>query len=331
MIKKLLIHTSNDYNPYDNLAKEKLLLDLVKEDEMILYLWQNKNTVVIGKNQNAYAECPTGILKKDGINLARRLSGGGAVFHDLGNLNFTFISSAENQNTQNNLKIISLACKMCGIDTEVSGRNDILADGRKFSGNAFYNSKGKAYHHGTILICADKNKLSKYLTPSKAKLKAKGVKSVRSRIINLSEINPDITCDIMSENLKKAFKEFYGIEPHITDDLNAEEIKSLSQKYQSTEYLFGTQPPFEIEFSQRFDWGSISIGLSVEKDIIKNISVFTDSMDFELVEKVKSALCGFLVIFGIACLLQLFQRCGCFFVGNFQILVGIIAAEGRHS
>ncbi len=292
MIKKLLIYTSKDYNPYNNLAKEKLLFDSVAEDEMILYLWQNKNTVVIGKNQNAYAECPTELLKKDGINLARRLSGGGAVFHDLGNLNFTFISSAKNQSTQNNLKIISLACKMCGIEAEVSGRNDILADGRKFSGNAFYNSKGKAYHHGTILICENKDKLSKYLTPSEAKLKAKGVKSVRSRIINLCELNPDITCDIMRENLSKAFEGFYEKKAEIIDELNEKEIKILSQKYQSHEYLFGTQPPFEIEFSNRFEWGSISLGLSVEKGIIKNTAVYSDSMDFELGEKVKSALCG---------------------------------------
>ncbi len=292
MIKKLLIYTSKDYNPYNNLAKEKLLFDSVAEDEIILYLWQNKNTVVIGKNQDAYAECPTELLKKDGINLARRLSGGGAVFHDLGNLNFTFISSCENQSTQNNLKIISLACKMCGIEAEISGRNDILAGGRKFSGNAFYNSKGKSYHHGTILICADKDKLSRYLTPSEAKLKAKGVKSVRSRIINLCQLNPDITCDIMRENLSKAFEDFYEKKAEIIEELNEKEIKSLSQKYQSTEYLFGTQPPFEIEFSDRFAWGSISLGLLVEKGIIKNAAVYTDSMDFDLAKKMKSALCG---------------------------------------
>ena len=230
MINKLLIYTSENYDPYENLAKEKLLLDNVKEDEMILYLWQNQNTVVIGKNQNAYAECATELLKKDGINLARRLSGGGAVFHDLGNLNFTFISSTQNQSTENNLKIIALACKMSGIETLVSGRNDILAEGRKFSGNAFYNSKGKSYHHGTILICADEDKLSRYLTPSKAKLKAKGVKSVRSRIINLSEINPDISCDIMKENLIKAFEDFYAIKPETIKTLNESEIKRLSEE-----------------------------------------------------------------------------------------------------
>lgn len=292
MINKLLIYTSKNHNPYENLAKEMLLLDNVKEDEMILYLWQNQNTVVIGKNQNAYAECATELLKKDGIHLARRPSGGGAVFHDLGNLNFTFISSSENQSIENNLKIIALACKMSGIETKVSGRNDILADGRKFSGNAFYNSKGKSYHHGTILICADKDKLSRYLTPSKAKLKAKGVKSVRSRIINLSEINPDISCDIMKKNLTKAFEEFYNIKPEIIKNLNENEIKKLSQEYKHEQYLFGTQPPFDIEFSDRFEWGSMTIRLSVEKGIIKAASVFTDAMDFELSEKIKSALEG---------------------------------------
>lgn len=292
MINKLLIYTSKNYNPYENLAKEMLLLDNVKEDEMILYLWQNQNTVVIGKNQNAYAECATELLKKDGIHLARRPSGGGAVFHDLGNLNFTFISSSENQSIENNLKIIALACKMSGIETKVSGRNDILAEGRKFSGNAFYNSKGKSYHHGTILICADKDKLSRYLTPSKAKLKAKGVKSVRSRIINLSEINSGISCDIMKKNLTKAFGEFYNIKPEIIKNLNENEIKKLSEEYKHDQYLFGTQPPFDIEFSDRFEWGSITIRLSVEKGIIKAASVFTDAMDFELSEKIKSALEG---------------------------------------
>lgn len=292
MINKLLIYTSENYDPYENLAKEKLLFDSVKADEMLLYLWQNQNTVVIGKNQNAYAECDAVLLKKDGINLARRLSGGGAVFHDLGNLNFTFISSSENQSIENNLKIIAHACKMSGIETEVSGRNDILADGRKFSGNAFYNSKGKSYHHGTILINADEDKISRYLTPSKAKLKAKGVKSVRSRIINLSEINPDISCDIMKEKLAKAFEEFYKLKPETITSLNENEIKKLSEEYKDEQYLFGTQPPFDIEFSDRFEWGSIDIRLSVGNGMIKTASVFTDSMDFELSDRVASALEG---------------------------------------
>jgi len=290
MIKKILVYISDKCNPYENLAKEKILFDSVKDDEMILYLWQNENTVVIGRNQNAYMECRFNLLYEEGGYLARRLSGGGAVFHDLGNLNFTFISSSDNQSIQNNLQIISLACKMSGIETEVSGRNDLLANGRKFSGNAFYNSKGKSYHHGTILINTNKNKLSRYLTPPKAKLEAKGIKSVRSRIINLNELTPDLSCDIMRENLEKAFEEFYGIKIDYIKDLDSQKIKTLSEKYSSRNYLFGNELPFDFEFSDRFDWGSISINLSVEKGIIKNAMVYSDSMDWTIDKKIKNAL-----------------------------------------
>ena len=176
MIGKIEIYMSEDFNPYRNLATEKLLLDSVGEDSLILYLWQNEKTVVIGRNQNPLAECNCALLKEENGFLARRLSGGGAVFHDCGNLNFTFLCCTENYDLEKQLRVIQKACEMAGIHAELNGRNDLLADGRKFSGNAFYNSKGKSYHHGTILINADKEKLTKYLTPPKAKLWAKGVK-----------------------------------------------------------------------------------------------------------------------------------------------------------
>ena len=173
MIKKLQFYVSHTVNPYINLATEKYLFDTVDNDSLILYLWQNQNTVVIGKNQNAFSECRTELLTSEGGRLARRLSGGGAVFHDLGNLNFTFISSTDNLDVAKNMEVIRRACLLAGIDAECSGRNDVLADGRKFSGNAFYNSRGRSYHHGTLLINADTEKLGRYLTPPKAKLRAK--------------------------------------------------------------------------------------------------------------------------------------------------------------
>ena len=170
MIKNLLFYISDTLNPYINLAKEKFLFDSVDNKTLILYLWQNQNTVVIGKNQNAYLECRTELLKQDGVTLARRLSGGGAVFHDIGNLNFTFICATENFDVSNHVKVIQNACRKANIETQISGRNDILANDKKFSGNAFYNSQGHSYHHGTILINADTEKLNRYLTPPKAKL-----------------------------------------------------------------------------------------------------------------------------------------------------------------
>jgi len=282
MIKNICVHTTDCTNPYINLATEKILLDSVKDDEMILYLWQNQNTVVIGRNQNPWAECNCTLMDAENVRLARRLSGGGAVFHDLGNLNFTFISTQENYSLENNLQIIKIACSMAGINAEVSGRNDILAEGKKFSGNAFYNSKGKSYHHGTILINADKEKLNRYLTPSKAKLEAKGVKSVKSRVINLTELNPDLTIKTMIKNLSEAFESVYPDAVKKEASVNTVEINMLAKIFESREHLYGTQPPFTFSCDGRFDWGGIEIKLYVEKGIIKTAKVYTDSMDWEL-------------------------------------------------
>lgn len=295
MIKNLKVYITESTDPYTNLATEKVLFDNVHYDEMILYLWQNHNTVVIGKNQNLWAECSYSLLKSEGGVVARRLSGGGAVFHDAGNLNFTFISSQDNYDLQKNMTVIKKACLMAGIETELSGRNDILADGKKFSGNAFYNSKGKSYHHGTIMINTDKEKLSRYLTPSKAKLDAKGVKSVKSRVANLCEFNPMLNTETMKSYMISAAEDVFETTAKTEPVTITEEITELADLYKSDGFLFGTQPPFTFECNKRFEWGSIDLKLNVEKGIIKEIKVYTDSMDYTLSENVQTALadCNF--------------------------------------
>ena len=197
MINQLKIYKSTSNDPYFNLATEKHLFDNLKKGCVILYLWQNDSTIVIGANQNPWAECDCELAKNENIRIARRISGGGAVFHDLGNLNFTFISHTEDYDLIKNLEVIKKAVALAGICAEISGRNDILCQGKKFSGNAFYNSNSKSYHHGTILINTDFDKMTRLLTPSSAKLNAKGVKSVSSRVINLNEINSKLTADTM--------------------------------------------------------------------------------------------------------------------------------------
>lgn len=290
MISEIKLYISNTNCPYTNLAIEKYLLDSVEDNCCILYLWQNDNTVVIGKNQNPWTECNVSALKSKKIKLARRLSGGGAVFHDLGNLNFTFICSTENYNLSKQMKVIQKACELSGITTEISGRNDILASGFKFSGNAFYNSKGKSYHHGTILINSDKETVSEILTPSKAKLEAKGVKSVKSRIINLSEINPELTCEIMKSNLLYAFEAIYNSKAKPITELNAQTIVNYSELFGSDEFLYGSTLPFTCECKQRFSWGEIQLQLLVKSGIIVDVMVYTDAMDHELSDILKSAL-----------------------------------------
>lgn len=292
MIEKLFIFKSDSFDPYLNIATEKLLLDTCPKTAVILYLWQNENTVVIGRNQNPWNECKCRELEADGGHLARRLSGGGAVFHDRGNLNFTFICHAENYDFKRQLKVIATACKKAGIETSVSGRNDILADGKKFSGNAFYNSKGRSYHHGTLLINSDSEKIEKYLTPSLKKLSAKGVSSVRSRIVNLSDFSTTLTVERMKEYMTSAFCEVYGLKVETFCDIDKKKIEEYRDFYSSDEWKYGSTLPFTVSFGENFDWGQIEIQFQIEKGIISTVQVFTDSMDHTLADNIKASLTG---------------------------------------
>lgn len=294
MITKLRIYETSETNPHRNLALEKHLMDITQPGECLLYLWQNKNTVVIGKNQNPWLECRTSLLEEEGGKLARRLSGGGAVFHDLGNLNFTFIMCKEDYNLDKQISVIQTACSLAGIAAEKSGRNDILADGRKFSGNAFYQNRTHAYHHGTLMVDVDKDKLGRYLSPPKAKLEAKGVASVRSRVVNLKELNQSLTIDTMKAYMAEAFQKVYGLvaEPLVLTDSDFAEIDKTKAYYNSWEYLFGAPLPFTFACEAHFDWGHIHLQLDAKEGLIHSAKVYTDSMDWNLPNDVERALTG---------------------------------------
>ena len=185
-------------NPYRNLATEQFLMRLVESGMFILFLWQNDNTVVIGRNQDPYSECRVDALINDGGHLARRRSGGGAVYHDLGNLNFSILTRADDC-TISYKWIVESALKQMGLEVEYNGRNDLTYQGRKFSGNALYNEGDMLCQHGTILISTSLRRMSGLLTPEKGKLDRNHVSSVESRVINLSEISEDITVKSVAE------------------------------------------------------------------------------------------------------------------------------------
>ena len=279
---KLQIILGNQYNPYINLAVESNLLDNFLPNTVSLFLWRNKQTVVIGTNQNPYSECDVNSLLDEGGHLARRRTGGGAVYHDLGNLNFSFIADKNIYDVNRQMQVIQKALLNFNLETEVSGRNDITYQGRKFSGNAFAKTKFQGLHHGTILIKTDSERLQRYLKVKPAKLHKHGVKSVASRVINLSEV-ADITSENILPHLIKAFEDIYQNTATIIDfnDLCNEDAIKLSQSISSEEYLFGKWKEFHTKKSASFDWGNIDIDLNIDEDkgIIKDINIASDSLD----------------------------------------------------
>lgn len=294
MITSIALYRSVSHDPYHNLAVEQHLLETVREGQCILYLWQNQNTVVIGRNQNPWKECRTTLLAEEGGQLARRLSGGGAVFHDLGNLNFTFLMNRSDYNLDLQLTVIQEAVRSLGVCTERSGRNDVLAEGRKFSGNAFFKHNGKAYHHGTLLVHADMEKLSRYLNPSKAKLQSKGVDSVRSRVVNLQELNPKITIGALEKALEASFAGVYGlpVQPLSDGNLDSDAVAAIAERNRSWEWNFGQKMPFTAGCEDRFPWGGVQIQLKIESGTIQQVKIFSDAMDFELIPRWEEKLTG---------------------------------------
>ena len=281
-------------NPYVNLAAEELLTMNGGPDEVILYLWQNANTVVIGKNQNPWAECRASLLEEEGGHLARRLSGGGAVFHDLGNLNFTFLVPTEDYDLAKQQRVLLEACRSFGIPAELSGRNDLTADGRKFSGNAFYHNGPRSYHHGTLLVDVDGAKLQRYLTPTKAKLEAKGVPSVRSRVVNLKELCPTITIDGLKRALVAAFELVYGLksEPKSFTEADERRVAELREQYSSWAWRYGQRLPFTCRVEGRFPWGGVELQLQIDEGVIRQAAVYSDDMDFAFPPALVKALTG---------------------------------------
>jgi len=285
VIKRTYYYLGSGLDPFANLALEEYFLDTADPESCLLYLWQNENTVVIGRNQNAWKECKVELLEIGGGRLARRPSGGGAVFHDLGNLNFTFLMHQKNYDLQRQLAVILEAVQSLGIRAEQTGRNDLTADGRKFSGNAFYHKGENAYHHGTLLMDVDMGSLTQYLQVDPSKLQSKGVESVRSRVMNLREQCPDLTLPMMQQALLEAFGSVYGAEPRPLppDKIHWDQVARLQEKYASWEWRLGRQIQFKYNQNQRFAWGNADIHLEVDRGCVTGAAVFSDAMEAQLI------------------------------------------------
>ena len=292
---KLRILKSEVTNPWFNLATEDWIFQELDSDTHILFLWRNAETVVIGRSQNPWVECKTDKMEEDGVYLARRQSGGGAVFHDLGNTNFTFLSPKEDYNQDANFQIIVNALKKLGIEATQSGRNDMQVGERKISGSAFKHAIDRSFHHGTLLVNANMQKLGDYLNPHPLKLQAKGIKSVRSRVANLVDFNDTVTHESLSDAIIEAFCEYYGqtVEVEELDEASLKSEPHLNKYYEQMadwDWRFGKTPAFSHHIETRFDWGIVDLHLDVQQAVITDVVIFSDALNVELIDELKQTL-----------------------------------------
>ncbi len=289
---KLRVFVSESLDVYHNQAIEKYFLDRIEDDEVILYLWQNDRTIVIGANQDAYGECDIEKLEKDGGHLARRITGGGAVYHDKGNLNFTFITPKALYDLSKQEEVILKALDCLGIRAAKTGRNDLVIDGRKFSGHAYYKGKRSCLHHGTLMLEVDEGRLQDYLRVSLAKLHSKNVASVRSRIINLKSVREDLDLDTLKKALIHSAELIYETKAEPYTAFDQDELTKLEAQFKDGKWRYGKLYKEGRVVEKRFDFGTVRIVYVMEEDQIKDLSVFTDALDTDLFDGLEKRLIG---------------------------------------
>ncbi|ASB90237.1 lipoate--protein ligase LplJ [Bacillus sonorensis] len=294
----LFIDNQNITDPRINLAIEEYCLKYLDPEQTYLLFYINQPSIIIGKNQNTIEEINTKYVDENGIIVVRRLSGGGAVYHDLGNLNFSFITKDDGNSFHNFKKFtepVVAALKRLGVDAELSGRNDLMANGRKISGNAQFSTRGRMFSHGTLLFDSEIEHVVSALKVKKDKIESKGIKSIRSRVANISEfLDQKMTTEEFRELLLRYIFDTEGDIPEYK--LTDEDWKIINQiskeRYQNWDWNYGKSPKFNLQHSKRFTAGSIDIRLEVHKGMIQECKIFGDFFGVGDVGEIEDKLSG---------------------------------------
>ncbi|NLL49270.1 MAG: lipoate--protein ligase [Firmicutes bacterium] len=268
-------------DPRINLAVEEYAINYLDPSQDYAILWQNEPAVIVGRNQNTIAEVNAPYIKEHGIHVVRRLSGGGAVYHDFGNLNFTFIVDAQKSvvsNFEYFTKPVIDALAYLGVKAEFTGRNDITINGQKFSGNAQYWSKNRLLHHGTIMFNSDLSVVQEALNVKADKIQSKGVKSVRSRVTN---ILPHLPKPVTIEEFKETLWRFLIPDSAKKEDVLTEEdwaiIRDLKdRRYNLWDWNYGASPESDVEKEERFAGGKLELKFNVTDGVIQDMNIFGD-------------------------------------------------------
>jgi lipoate-protein ligase A len=294
----LFIDNQKNYDPRINLAIEEYALKHLDINETYLLFYINEPSIIIGKNQNTIEEINTKYVEDQHIHVVRRLSGGGAVYHDKGNLNFSFITKDDGNSFHNFKKFtepVVAALKKLGVNAELSGRNDLMAEGRKISGNAQFSTKGRMFSHGTLLFDSEIENVVSALKVKKDKIESKGIKSIRNRVANISEfLEQKVTVEEFREMLLRyIFEGEENITEYKLTEKDWEIIHQISkERYQSWDWNYGKSPKFNLQHSHRFPVGQIDVRLEVNKGKIDTCTIYGDFFGVGDVQEVQEKLTG---------------------------------------
>lgn len=294
----LFIDNKGITDPSINLAIEEHAVKNLDINETYLLFYINGPSIIIGKNQNTIEEINTEYVEANNIKVVRRLSGGGAVYHDLGNLNYSFITKDDGESFHNFKKFtepVIKTLKQLGVQAELSGRNDIVVEGRKISGNAQFSTKGRMFSHGTLMLNSEIENVVSALKVRKDKIESKGIKSIRSRVANISEF---LSKQVSIEEFRMILLEgiFGGkdqIQEYVLTDKDWESIHQISkERYQNWDWNYGRSPKFNYQNSHRFPIGQIDVRLEVNKGVIENCKIFGDFFGVGDVSDIEQKLVG---------------------------------------
>lgn len=287
-------------DPMINLAIEEYILENFGETDTYLLFYVNGPSIIIGRNQNTIEEINTDYVEENNIKVVRRLSGGGAVYHDEENLNFSFITKDDGESFQNFQKFtqpIVDALNERGVPAELQGRNDIAVEGRKISGNAMFSTRGRMFSHGTLMLNSKIDELTKALKVKKIKIESKGIKSIRSRVANINEFLEDkLTIDEFKEMiLKHVFDvdDVKDVPEYVLTEEDWQKIHEISRnRYQKWEWNYGKSPAFNIQETHKFPAGLVDVRLNVKKGIIEDCTIFGDFFGVGDIKELENKLIG---------------------------------------
>ncbi|KYG32454.1 lipoate--protein ligase [Alkalihalobacillus trypoxylicola] len=292
------IDNQNITDPRINLAIEEYALKNLDPEHTYLLFYVNEPSIIIGKNQNTIEEINIDYVNENDLHVVRRLSGGGAVYHDLGNLNFSFITKDDGNSFHNFKKFtepVVQALNELGVEAKLSGRNDLHVGERKISGNAQFSTKGRMFSHGTLMLSSEIENVVSALKVKDEKIRSKGIKSIRSRVANIEEfLNQPLSVDeLKSKLIQSIFGSSENIPKVDLTEKDWEEIDKISEKrYRNWDWNYGKSPAFDLQRSQRFSVGSIDIRLNVKKGKITDCKIFGDFFGVGDVAELEQRLIG---------------------------------------